>query len=77
MKGIVTWFNDSKGYGFIADVPTNPTGDHAKDYPSKYFAHYTTILGEGFKTLAEGQKVEFDVYEGPKGLHAINIKRNI
>ena len=56
MKGTVKWFNDSKGYGFIQ----HPQGDDV-------FVHFSAIQGEGFKSLVEGQKVEFEVVESPKG----------
>lgn len=62
MDGTVKWFNAEKGYGFIA-------GDDGKDV----FAHHSQINATGFKTLEEGQKVTFDVVEGPKGLQAENI----
>jgi CspA family cold shock protein len=61
--GTVKWFNDAKGYGFIA-VP-----DGGKDL----FVHHSSIQGSGFKTLAEGANVEFDVREGPKGPEAYNV----
>jgi cold shock protein len=57
-KGIVTWFNDSKGYGFI---------------DNSIYVHYSAITGDGFKTLVEGQEVEFDLVEGPKGAQASNV----
>ena len=60
--GKVKWFNDSKGYGFI-ERPDGPD----------VFVHYTAIQGDGFKTLTEGQAVEFDVVEGPKGKQAANV----
>ncbi|MBD3645974.1 MAG: cold shock domain-containing protein [Pseudomonadales bacterium] len=62
--GRVKWFNNAKGYGFI--LP----GDGGEDY----FVHYSSILMDGYKTLKAGQLVSFDVLEGPKGCHAINIK---
>jgi cold shock CspA family protein len=62
--GTVKWFNDSKGFGFI--TPTEGGED--------LFAHHTAIQMSGFKTLKEGQKVEFEVRRGPKGLQAANIK---
>lgn len=62
--GRVKWFNNAKGYGFI--LPEDGGVD--------YFAHYSSILMEGYKTLKAGQLVSFDLLEGPKGSHAINIK---
>ena len=62
--GTVKWFNDSKGFGFI-----KPDGGG-----EDLFAHFSEIQGSGFKTLKEGQKVEFEVRKGPKGLQAANIK---
>lgn len=64
MKATVQWFNDSKGYGFIRT-------DDGRDV----FAHYTAIETEGFKTLAEGQEVEFEMIEGPKGPQAAKIHK--
>ena len=61
--GSVKWFNDAKGYGFIVQDGND------KDI----FVHYTAIRSDGFKTLAEGQKVEFELVEGPKGLQATNV----
>ena len=63
-RGVVKWFNDSKGYGFI----TSPTGEDV-------FVHYSAINGDGFKTLTEGQEVEFDLQTGPKGLQALNVSK--
>ena len=62
--GTVKWFNDSKGYGFI-------TSDEGGDL----FVHHSDIEGEGFKTLAEGQSVEFEVAQGEKGPRAKNVKK--
>jgi CspA family cold shock protein len=62
MNGTVKWFNAEKGFGFI-------TGEDGKDV----FAHFSQIKKDGFKTLEEGQKVQFDVVEGQKGLQAENI----
>ena len=62
--GVVKWFNDGKGFGFI----TPDSG--GKDL----FAHFSEIKGEGFKSLAENQRVEFEVKQGQKGLQASNIK---
>ena len=63
MTGKVKWFNNSKGFGYIE----SSSGD--------VFVHYSEIQGEGYKTLAEGQQVEFDLYEGPKGLLAKSVKK--
>ena len=62
--GTEKWFNDAKGFGFITP------DDGGKDL----FVHFSSIQGSGFKTLAEGQKVQFEVGQGPKGPHATNIK---
>ncbi len=62
--GTVKWFNGSKGFGFIS----REEGDDV-------FVHYKAITGEGFKTLDEGDKVEFEIEEGPKGLQANNVKK--
>ncbi len=62
--GTVKWFNDTKGYGFI-------TQDGGGE---DVFCHHTAIKAEGFRSLAEGQKVEFEVVKGPKGLQAQNVK---
>jgi CspA family cold shock protein len=63
--GLVKWFNDAKGYGFIQQEGSD------KDV----FVHYTAIQGDGFKTLAEGQKVEFELIDGPKGPQAANVSK--
>ena len=60
--GTVKWFNNDKGYGFI----------QAED-GSDVFVHFSAIQGDGFKTLDEGQEVEFEVVNGPKGLQAANV----
>ena len=62
--GTVKWFNDAKGFGFI----TQESGPDV-------FVHHTAIASEGFRTLAEGEKVRFDVVNGPKGLQAANVTK--
>jgi cold shock protein len=64
-KGTVKWFNDTKGFGFI--TPENGSKD--------CFVHHTAIQGSGFKTLAEGEQVEFDLIEEAKGPKATNVTR--
>jgi len=61
--GKVKWFNDAKGFGFIV-----------REEGPDLFVHHTAIVAEGFRSLAEGQQVEFDVTEGPKGLQATNVR---
>lgn len=63
VTGTVKWFNDAKGFGFI--TPEDGSND--------CFVHYTAIQNNGFKSLAEGQKVEFKTVNGPKGLQAENV----
>lgn len=62
LAGTVKWFNNSKGYGFIS-----------RDGGEDVFVHHTAIQSEGFRTLEEGQRVEFTVERGPKGLQATNV----
>ena len=64
-KGTIKWFSDQKGYGFIT-----PEGGK-KDV----FVHFSALQGEGFKTLAEGQRVSFDITSGPKGEQATNVSK--
>jgi CspA family cold shock protein len=61
-RGKVKWFNNQKGYGFI-------TPENGKDV----FVHHSVIQGEGYKSLEEGQEVEFDIQNGPKGEQAVNV----
>jgi len=63
-QGTVKWFNGAKGYGFI----TRQNGEDV-------FVHFKAISGEGYKTLTEGDKVQFDVQQGPKGLQAANVQK--
>jgi CspA family cold shock protein len=64
VTGTVKWFNESKGFGFISP------DDGSKDV----FVHFSAIASDGFRTLAEGQQVSFDVEQGPKGPQAANVK---
>ena len=61
--GTVKWFSNEKGYGFIA----RPDGDDV-------FVHFSAIVGEGYRTLSEGQQVEFEITDGPKGPQASNVR---
>ncbi len=63
-NGTVKWFNDAKGYGFIS-----------QDGGEDVFVHHTAIQMDGFRTLKEGERVEFDVTQGPKGLQAANVRK--
>jgi len=63
-QGLVKWFNDAKGYGFL-------TQEDGQDV----FVHYSAVQGSGFRSLAEGDRVEFEVTRGPKGLQAANVKK--
>ncbi len=62
-QGVVKWFNESKGFGFIE-----------KDSGGDIFVHHTGISSEGFRTLKEGEKVEFETEDGPKGIRAVQVK---
>lgn len=65
-EGRVKWFNDAKGFGFIE-----------QDGGDDVFVHFSAIEGDGFKTLSEGEEVEFEVTEGPKGLQAANVTKKV
>ncbi|MBV1786598.1 cold shock domain-containing protein [Marinobacterium sp. D7] len=62
--GKVKWFNNAKGYGFIL----------SEEFDEELFAHFSAILAEGYKSLKAGQTVQFETKEGPKGIHAVNIR---
>ena len=64
IRGTVKWFNEAKGFGFISQ-------ENGEDV----FVHFSAIQGDGFKTLADGDQVEFNVTRGPKGLQASNVRR--
>lgn len=63
-SGVVKWFNNSKGYGFLTD-----------ENGADVFVHFSAIQSEGYKTLKQGDKVEFEAVEGEKGLQAVNVKK--
>jgi len=63
-KGVVKWFNEAKGYGFIK-----------RESGEDVFVHFKAIVGDGFKTLSEGEQVEFEIEKGPKGLQATKVNR--
>lgn len=62
--GTVKWFNNAKGYGFIS-----------RESGEDVFVHYKSVVGEGYKTLNQGDKVQFEVEKGPKGLQAANVSK--
>lgn len=62
--GTVKWFNETKGFGFIS-----------QEGGEDVFVHYSAISGDGFKTLAEGDRLEFEIKQGPKGLQAANVRK--
>ncbi len=63
-EGVVKWFSNEKGYGFIS-----------RDQGGDVFVHYTGIKGDGFKTLAEGDRVKFEITKGPKGEQAVDVMK--
>ena len=64
MRGTIKWFNNSKGYGFIG-----------RDDGPDVFVHYSAIVGDGYRTLQEGDPVEFEIVQGPKGPQAANVQK--
>jgi CspA family cold shock protein len=67
LNGTVKWFNNTKGYGFIGR-------DDGPDVPD-VFVHYSAILGDGYRTLHDGERVEFEIVQGPKGLQAASVQK--
>ena len=63
-EGTVKWFNEKKGFGFIQQ-------ENGEDV----FVHFSSIKGDGFRTLAEGERVQFEIAKGPKGLHAVSVTK--
>jgi len=63
-KGTVKWFNNQKGYGFVCE----------QDKDEEIFAHFSSVVMDGYKSLKAGQEVFFEINQGPKGLHALNIR---
>jgi CspA family cold shock protein len=63
VTGTVKWFNDAKGFGFIA-----------RDEGEDVFVHYSSVEGDGFRSLSENQRVEFGIEQGPKGLQAVHVR---
>lgn len=63
-QGTVKWFNNAKGFGFIS-----------REGAPDVFVHHTAIMAEGFRTLSEGERVQFEIVQGPKGLQAANVRR--
>jgi len=63
-QGTVKWFNGAKGFGFIS-----------RENGEDVFVHYKSIVGDGYKTLNDGDKVQFEVQKGPKGLQAVNVSK--
>ncbi len=66
MQGTVKWFNNEKGYGFIG-----------RDDGADVFVHYSAVMGDGFRTLQEGDQVEFEIVQGPKGPQAAKVIKTI
>ncbi len=73
LNGKVKWFNNAKGYGFILEDGKPEDGKPNEDL----FAHYSAIQMDGYKTLKAGQSVRFEIIQGPKGLHAVNIQSSL